>query len=215
MLLVKLIKKPNTTMKMKYILLLAAALFTFGAPVADAAPKKSKKAKAAKTAALDDFDISSPSELEEAAAQKKSKADAAAAKAAQEAERLAGMSGAERREENAMLIADTKFYIENQKKTLKILRTVRNEKSAAKAVKPLEKIYGPVADDSAQGTLTALGTVKIMEEEEENLPVHQASRATAAALNKAINKELSRLSELNIQHAKFNGAIQNMIDQQR
>lgn len=202
-------------MMKKYVLLLAVCLFTFGVPVSEAAPKKSKKAKAAKVA-VDDFDIVSPSEVEEAAAKKKSAANAAAAKAAEEAERLAGMSGAERREENAMLMADTKYYIENQKKTLKILRSVRNEKSAAKAVKPLEKIYGQVIDETAaEGTLTALGEVKIMEEEEENLPVHQASRATAAALNKAINKELNRLSQLNIQHAKFNGAIKNMIDQQR
>ena len=199
----------------KYALLLAVCLFTFGVPMTEAAPKKGKKAKAAKVAA-DDFSIVSPSEMAEAAAKKKSASDAASAKAAKEAERLAGMSGEERREENAMLIADTKYYIENQKKTLKILRSVRNEKSAEKAVKPLEKIYGQVIDEAAaEGTLTALGEVKIMEEDEEKLPVHQASRATAAALNKAINKELSRLSQLDIQHAKFNGAIKNMIEQQR
>lgn len=203
-------------MKMKYVLLFAAALFTFGAPMADAAPKKSKKAKAAKKAAVDDFDIFSPSEADEAKSAKKAAEDEAAAKAAEEAERLAGMSGSERREENKMLMEETKFYISNQKKTLKILRSVRNEKSAAKAVKPLEKIYGEVVDaDAATGTVTALGTVKIMEEEEEKLPVHQASRATAAALNKAINKELTRISELGIEHKKFNGAIKNMIDQQR
>lgn len=97
-----------------------------------------------------------------------------------------------------------------------MLRTVRNEKSAAKAVKPLEKIYGEVMDEeAASGTVTALGTVKIMEEEESKLPVHQASRATAAALNKAINNELSRISELGIEHKKFNGVIKNMVDQQR
>lgn len=203
-------------MKMKYALLLAAAMFAFGAPMAEAAPKKSKKAKAAKKAAADDFDIFSPSEADEAKAAKKAAEAEAAAKAAEEAERLAGMSGSERREENKMLMEETKFYISNQKKTLKILRSVRNEKSAAKAVKPLEKIYGEVVDaESATGTVTALGTVKIMEEEEEKLPVHQASRATAAALNKAINKELSRISELGIEHKKFNGAIKNMIDQQR
>lgn len=203
-------------MKMKYALLLAAAMFAFGAPMAEAAPKKSKKAKTAKKAAADDFDIFSPSEADEAKAAKKAAEAEAAARAAEEAERLAGMSGSERREENKMLMEETKFYISNQKKTLKILRSVRNEKSAAKAVKPLEKIYGDVVDEeSASGTVTALGTVKIMEEEEEKLPVHQASRATAAALNKAINKELSRISELGIEHKKFNGAIKNMIDQQR
>lgn len=202
-------------MKMKYILLIAAAMFTFGAPMADAAPKKSKKAKAAKKAAADDFDIFSPSEADEANAVKDAAEAEAAAKIAKEKERLAGMSGEERREENKMLIEETKFYISNQKKTLKILRSVRNEKSAAKAVKPLEKIYGEVEDVDASGTVTALGTVKIMEEEEEKLPVHQASRATAAALNKAINKELSRIGALGIEHKKFNGAIKNMIDQQR
>lgn len=202
-------------MKMKYILLIAAAMFTFGAPMADAAPKKSKKAKAAKKAAADDFDIFSPSEADEAKAVKDAAEAEAAKKAAEEAERLAGMTGAERREENKMMIEETKWYISNQKKTLKILRSVRNEKTAAKAVKPLEKIYGEVLDTDASGTVTALGTVKIMEEEEEKLPVHQASRATAAALNKAINKELARISALGIQHKKFNGAIKNMIDQQR
>ena len=145
------------TMKMKYILLFAAALFTFGAPMADAAPKKSKKAKAAKKAAVDDFDIFSPSEADEAKSAKKAAEDEAAAKAAEEAERLAGMSGSERREENKMLMEETKFYISNQKKTLKILRSVRNEKSAAKAVKPLEKIYGEVVDaESATGTVSFL-----------------------------------------------------------
>ena len=202
-------------MKMKYILLIAAAMFTFGAPMADAAPKKSKKAKAAKKAAADDFDIFSPSEADEAKAVKDAAEAEAAKKAAEEAERLAGMTGAERREENKMMIEETKWYISNQKKTLKILRSVRNEKTAAKAVKPLEKIYGEVLDTDASGTVTALGTVKIMEEEEEKLPVHQASRATAAALNKAINKELSRIGALGIEHKKFNGAIKNMIDQQR
>lgn len=202
-------------MKMKYILLIAAAMFTFGAPMADAAPKKSKKAKAAKKAAADDFDIFSPSEADEANAVKDAAEAEAAAKIAKEKERLAGMSGEERREENKMLIEETKFYISNQKKTLKILRSVRNEKSAAKAVKPLEKIYGEVGDTDASGTVTALGTVKIMEEEEEKLPVHQASRATAAALNKAINKELTRIGALGIEHKKFNGVIKNMIDQQR
>lgn len=204
---------------MKYVLLLAAAMFAFGAPMADAAPKKSKKAKATKTAkeaVTDEFDIFSPSEADEAKAAKDAKAAEAAQAAAEEAERIAGMSGAERREENKMLMEETKWYISNQKKTLKILRSVRNEKTAAKAVKPLEKIYGEVIDaEAASGTVTALGTVKIMEEEEEKLPVHQASRATAAALNKAINKELTRIGTLNIEHKKFNGAIKNMIDQQR
>lgn len=206
-------------MKMKYVLLFAAAMFAFGAPMADAAPKKSKKAKATKTAkeaVTDEFDIFSPSEADEAKAAKDAKAAEAAQAAAEEAERIAGMSGAERREENKMLMEETKWYISNQKKTLKILRSVRNEKTAAKAVKPLEKIYGEVIDaEAASGTVTALGTVKIMEEEEEKLPVHQASRATAAALNKAINKELTRIGTLNIEHKKFNGAIKNMIDQQR
>lgn len=203
-------------MKMKYILLLAAAMFTLGAPMADAAPKKSKKAKTAKKSAADDFDIFSPSEADEAKAVKEAVEEEAAKRVAEEKERLADMSGEERREENKMLMEETKFYISNQKKTLKILRSVRNEKSAAKAVKPLEKIYGEVIDEeSATGTVTALGTVKIMEEEEEKLPVHQASRATAAALNKAINKELARISQLGIEHKKFNGAIKNMIDQQR
>lgn len=204
------------TMKMKYMLLLAAAMFAFGAPMADAAPKKSKKAQAAKKAAADDFDIFSPTEVAEAKEAKEKAKAAVEAELAEEKERLAGMSGSERREENKFLKEETKFYISNQKKTLKILRSVRNEKSAAKAVKPLEKIYGKVVDeDAADGTVTALGTVKIMEEDEEKLPVHQASRATAAALNKAINKEINRIAELGIEHKKFNGAMKNMVDAQR
>ncbi len=203
-------------MKMKYMLLLAVALFAFGAPMADAAPKKSKKAKTEKKAAADEFDIFSPSEEDAVQEAKKSAAAKAQAEIDAEKERIANMTGAERREENKMLMEETKYYLSNQKKTLKILKSVRNEKSAAKAVKPLEKIYGEVQDEvAASGTVTALGTVKIMEEEEENLPVHQASRATAAALNKAINKELARISALKIEHKKFNGAIKNMIDAQR
>ena len=42
-------------MKMKYVLLLAAAMFAFGAPVAEAAPKKGKKAS---TPAFDDCTLS-------------------------------------------------------------------------------------------------------------------------------------------------------------
>lgn len=207
-------------MKTKYVLLLAAAMFTFGTPVADAAPKKSKKAKVAKKTSVDNFDIFSPSEISAAKEEKKAAAKAALedaeAYAASEKERLAAMSREERLEEEKMIKADTKHYIANQKKTLKILRSVRNEKSAAKAVKPLEKIYGEVHDEeAAQGTLTALGTVKIMEEDETKLSVHQASRSIAAALNKAINKEINRIAELGIEHKKFNGAMKNMIDAQR
>ena len=204
-------EKTNTTMKMKYILLFAAAMFTFGAPMADAAPKKSKKAKT-KAVVTDEFDVFSPSEEEEDRASRK----AAKEKAADEAVEERALSGAERREENKQAREDSKYYIENQKKTLKILRSVRNEKSAAKAVKPLEQIYGEVFEASASdGALTALGTVKIMEEDEEKLPVHQSLRSVAAALNQAINKEIARIAKLNIQHKKFNGAMQNMIDSQR
>ena len=198
-------------MKKKYILLFAAAMFTFGAPMADAAPKKSKKAKT-KAVPTDEFDIFSPTEEDEARAARK----AAKEEAAEEAAAEKALSGAERREENKLLREDSKFYIENQKKTLKILRSVRKEKTAAKAVKPLEKIYGEVIDSSASdGALTALGTVKIMEEDEENLPVHQSLRSVAAALNQAINKEIARIAKLDIQHKKFNGAMKNMIDAQR
>ena len=38
------------TMKMKYILMLAVALFAIGAPMAEAAPKKSKKSKTSRKA---------------------------------------------------------------------------------------------------------------------------------------------------------------------
>ncbi len=197
-------------MKMKYMMILAAAFLAVGMPQADAAPRKGKKAK--KAVEEMSFDIISDGDVEADRAERKAKEDAAAAAQAEQDAR----SAAERREDDKMLKEETKLYIANQKKTLKLLRTVRNEKSAAKAVKPLEKIYGKVIDEeAASGTVTALGTVKIMEEEEENLPVHQASRATAAALNKAINNELARISELGIEHKKFNGVIKNMVDQQR
>lgn len=197
-------------MKMKYMMILAAALLAVGMPQADAAPKKGKKAR--KAVEEVSFDIISDGDVEADRAARKAKADAAAEAQAE----LDSRSAEERREDDKMLKEETKLYISNQKKTLKVLRTVRNEKSAAKAVKPLEKIYGEVMDEeAASGTVTALGTVKIMEEEESKLPVHQASRATAAALNKAINNELSRISELGIEHKKFNGVIKNMVDQQR
>lgn len=192
-------------MKMKYLLLLAALMFTFGAPVADAAPRKGKKAKTQKKVKKDEDELMTAEEYEAEQARL----------AEEEANAPDTRSGAERREDNKMLMEETKWYISNQKKTLKILRSVRNEKSAAKAVKPLEKIYGEVMDDFVVGEVTALGTAKVMEEDEEKLPVHQASRATAAALNKAINKEIQRISELNIEHKKFNGAMKNMIDSQR
>ncbi len=200
-------------MKMKYIMLLAALMFAVAAPQAEAAPKKKgKKAKTEKVSDGSEFDVLSIGEVEAEHEAKKAEKEAAEA----EANKVDTRTGAERREDNEILKEETKLYISNQKKTLKILRSVRNEKSAAKAVKPLEKIYGEVIDaEAASGTVTALGTVKVMEEEEENLPVHQASRATAAALNKAINKELARISTLAIEHKKFNGAIKNMIDQQR
>lgn len=195
---------------MKYMMILAAALLAVGMPQADAAPKKGKKAR--KAVEEVSFDIISDGDVEADRAARKAKADAAAEAQAE----LDSRSAEERREDDKMLKEETKLYISNQKKTLKVLRTVRNEKSAAKAVKPLEKIYGEVMDEeAASGTVTALGTVKIMEEEESKLPVHQASRATAAALNKAINNELSRISELGIEHKKFNGVIKNMVDQQR
>lgn len=197
-------------MNMKYMTILAAALLAVGMPQADAAPKKGKKAK--KAVEEMSFDILSDGEVEAERSARKAKSAAAAEAKAE----LDSRSAEERREDDKMLKEETKFYISNQKQTLKVLRTVRNEKSAAKAVKPLEKIYGEVVDaESASGTVTALGTVKIMEEEEENLPVHQASRATAAALNKAINNELSRISAIGIENKKFNAVIKNMIDQQR
>lgn len=193
-------------MKMKYLLLLAALSFTFAAPMAEAAPRKGKKAKTQKKIVKAEDEVMTAEEYE-----------AEQARLAEEAANAPDTrSGAERREENKMLMEDTKFYISNQKKTLAILKKVRNEKTAAKAVKPLEQLYGEVMDeDFVAGAVTALGTAKIMEEDEEKLPVHQASRATAAALNKAINKEINRIAELKIEHKKFNGAMKNMIDSQR
>ena len=193
-------------MKMKYLLLLAALMFTFGAPVADAAPKKSKKGKAAKKVKKAEDEVMSIEEYEEEQARL----------AEEEAEAYAKRSGAERREEAKAMQEDTKYYIGNQKQTLKILKKVRNDKSATKAVKDLENIYGKVEEMTiAEGTSTALGTVVYLEEEEENIPVHQASRAVAAALNKAINKEIKRIEGLKLENAKFNAALKRMMDAQR
>lgn len=192
---------------MKYLLMLAALMFTFGAPMADAAPKKSKKAKTTKKVKKDEDDVMSIEEYEEEQARI----------AQEEADAYAKRSGAERREETKLQREETKIYLDNQKKTLRILKKVRNEKSAAKVVKDLEEIYGEVdvPSGAAAGTSTALGTVVYLEETEENIPVHQASRATAAALNKAINKELKRIESLKIENAKFNAALKLMLDAQR
>ena len=193
-------------MKMKYLLLLAAHMFTFGAPVADAAPKKSKKGTAAKKVKKAEDEVMTIEEYEEEQARL----------AEEEAEAYAKRSGAERREEAKAMKEDTKYYIGNQKQTLKILKKVRNDKSATKAVKDLENIYGKVEEMTiAEGTSTALGTGVYLEEEEENIPVHQASRAVAAALNKAINKEIKRIEGLKLENAKFNAALKRMMDAQR
>ena len=193
-------------MKMKYLLMLAALMFTFGAPVADAAPKKSKKGKAAKKVKKAEDEVMTIEEYEEEQARL----------AEEEAEAYAKRSGAERREEAKAMKEDTKYYIGNQKQTLKILKKERYDKSATKAVKDLENIYGKVEEMTiAEGTSTALGTVVYLEEEEENIPVHQASRAVAAALNKAINKEIKRIEGLKLENAKFNAALKRMMDAQR
>lgn len=202
-------------MKMKYVLLLAVAMFAFGAPMADAAPKKSKRAKVTKKSKVkeDDSDVFTPMGIDEA-----EEADDFSEEQdpeAKEKARQAAMSGAERREENKMLREDTKFYISNQKKTLRILRSVRNERTAGRAVKQMEKIYGEVDPSIQDGAVTAFGVVKVMEEDEEKLPVHQSARATAAALNKAINKEIARIGELNIQDRKFNAVMKKMLNAQR
>ncbi len=222
-------------MKITNILMMTVAALALMAPQADAAPKKSKKAKTEQASTDFDIDFSLDTDSKAKAKPKGKKKPAKAAPkdehdvmtaeeyeaeqeriAEEEAEAYANRSGAERREETKFLREETKFYLKKQKETLSILRKVRNEKSAAAAVKPMEKIYGKVMDiDAVEGTLTALGSVKIMEEKEENLPVHQSSRAQAAALNKAINLELSRISSLDIKNKRFNGVIKNMIDQQR
>ena len=226
-------------MKVTSVLMIAAAAVALMAPQAEAAPGKSKKAKSAQAASANEFDVDfslddevkpksankSKGRKKPAKAAPKGENDVMTAEeyeaeqeriAAEEAEAYANRSGAERREETKYLREETKFYLKKQKETLSILRKVRNEKSAASAVKPMEKLYGKALDiDAVDGTLTALGSVKIMEEKEENLPVHQSSRAQAAALNKAINIEISRIAGLNIQNKKFNGVMQNMIDQQR
>lgn len=201
-------------MKMKYLLLLAAAMFTFGAPVADAAPKKSKKAKTTKKAKASDFDFSvkTADDYENARASKAEKAEKARL-AAEEA--IDTRTAEERREENEFLKDETKFYISRQKKTVKILKGVRNEKSAAKAAAALEELYGAAEEEVSEGDVTALGTVVKLEEDENKIPVHQASRSIAAALNGTINQEMKRIANLGIEDKKFNAALINMVEQQR
>ena len=196
---------------MKYLLLLAAAMFTFGAPVADAAPKKSKKAKTSKKAKASDFDFSvkTADDYENARASKAEKARQAAEAA------IDTRTVEERREENEFLKDETKFYISRQKKTVKILKGVRNEKSAAKAAAALEELYGAAEEEVSEGDVTALGTVVKLEEDENKIPVHQASRSIAAALNGTINQEMKRISNLGIENKKFNAALVNMVEQQR
>jgi hypothetical protein len=200
-------------MKMKYMMILAAALFAVGLPQADAAPKKSKKAKAAKKAAAGEFnfDIVSDAEVQADREEKKAK------KQAEEAEqaRLDARTFAEKRESNAIQKEETKYYMENLQKTHKILKKVVDSKSALKSVPALEKIYGKVVDEeAAAGTVTALGTVKVFEEEEEKLDVHIAFRAIVAARNANVNRELSRISKLKIDCPRFDAVIKNMIDKQ-
>lgn len=206
-------------MKMKYIMILALALFAFGLPQADAAPKKKGKKRAktqqkAKIKADDDVDTSL---LNDDDADTDLDPDATDEPIAdEEAEPERRLTAAERREENEMLKADTKFYMDNQRKTFRILRRVRDSKTALKAVPALEKIYGPGAPTSASaGTVTALGTVKIFEEDEESLGVHPAFRAIVAALNSNVNRELKRISKLEIDCPEFDAVIKNMIDKQR
>lgn len=198
-------------MKMKYLLLLAAAMFTFGAPVADAAPKKSKKAKTSKKAKASDFDFSvkTADDYENARASKAEKARQAAEAA------IDTRTVEERREENEFVKEETKFYISRQKKTVKILKGVRNEKTAAKAAAALEELYGAAEEEVSEGDVTALGTVVKLEEDENKIPVHQASRSIAASLNGTINQEMKRIANLGIEDKKFNAALINMVEQQR
>lgn len=202
----------NTTMKMKYLLLFAAAMFTFGAPMADAAPKKKKKAKSSKSAASFDFSVKSADDF----ANERSRKAEAAAEAAAEAEALKNISAAERREEAAFLMEDTKAYIANQKKALKILRSVRNKKSASKAAAALEEIYGtPEKSNVSAGEVTALGTVVMLEVEESKMPVHQGSRSVASTLNSNINTELARIAKLELDNDRLNAVLLHMVEQQR
>lgn len=200
-------------MKLKYLMILAAMFMAVGMPQADAAPKKKKKAKTAKKAAASDFDFDLVSESD-VTADREAKA---AQKAAEEAEqaRLDARSHAEKREDDAAQKEETKFYIENLRKTHKILKKVKDSKTALKAVPALEQIYGESTDTKAvTGTVTALGTVKVMEEDQEKIDVHLAFRSIAAAVNCNVNRELKRISKLDIDCPRFEAVLNKMIESQ-
>lgn len=200
-------------MKLKYLMILAAMFMAVGMPQADAAPKKKKKAKTAKKAAASDFDFDLVSESD-VTADREAKA---AQKAEEEAEqaRLDARSNAEKREDDAAQKEETKFYIENLRKTHKILKKVKDSKTALKAVPALEQIYGESTDTKAvTGTVTALGTVKVMEEDQEKIDVHLAFRSIAAAVNCNVNRELKRISKLDIDCPRFEAVLNKMIESQ-
>ena len=210
---------PRMMMKIvKYVMLVAAALFAVGMPQADAAPKKKGKKKAKtvkKAAAVDEFDFDLESESDIAA---KKEAKKAKKKAKEEAEAAEGsLSMAEKRVLSETLKEDTKFYMDNQRKTFKILIKVKDAKSALKAVPALEEIYGEASESAPvmDGAVTAMGVVKIFEEDETKLDVHIAFRAPVAALNANVNKELTRIMKLKIDCPKFEGVVRNMMDSQR
>ena len=79
----------------------------------------------------------------------------------------------------------------------------------------LEELYGSATPrTAAEGTVTALGMVKIMEEDEDKIDVYIQYRSVAASLNRNLNKELSRIAKLQLEYEEFEAITKNMIDSQ-
>lgn len=193
-------------MKLKYLMMLAAVFMAVGMPQADAAPKKKKKAKVVKKAVKDD-DVFEPDGLDPSLTND----DVFGEPEEEQGER----SYAQKREDALMAKEETKAYLDKLRKTNKILRRVRDLKSAQKAVPELEELYGAASPRiAAEGTVTALGMVKIMEEDEDKIDVYIQYRSVAASLNRNLNKELSRIAKLQLEYEEFDAITKKMIDSQ-
>lgn len=192
--------------KLKYLMILAALFVTVGMPQADAAPKKKKKAKSAKKVVKEEA-LFEPDGIDASLTNE----DVFDGEEEEQGER----SYAQKREDALMAKEETKAYLDKLRKTIKILRRVRDLKSAQKSVPELEELYGSASPSmAAEGTVTALGMVKIMEEDEDKIDVYIQYRSVAASLNRNLNKELSRIAKLQLEYEEFEAITKKMIDSQ-
>ncbi len=192
--------------KLKYLMILAALFVTVGMPQVDAAPKKKKKAKSAKKVVKEEA-LFEPDGIDASLTNE----DVFDGEEEEQGER----SYAQKREDALMAKEETKAYLDKLRKTIKILRRVRDLKSAQKSVPELEELYGSASPSmAAEGTVTALGMVKIMEEDEDKIDVYIQYRSVAASLNRNLNKELSRIAKLQLEYEEFEAITKKMIDSQ-